>query len=176
MTITQGESQMLEEFKTQDGVSLAEHAKQGTVMLVFLRHFGCIFCKQTVARIVSLLPELKTLGVTPIFIHQESEGAEAFFSQFSAEYMLRVADPSYRLYQHFGIPKVRFVDVVSPSAMLAGLSAYRAGFRQTNATADPSQMPGLVILQPGKAEYRHQFKHAGDQPDYLGLIKQVRAS
>ena len=40
---------LLREIRTEDGVSLADLSATAPVLLIFLRHSGCTFCRQTLS-------------------------------------------------------------------------------------------------------------------------------
>ena len=45
--------------RTESGVSLLALTEASPVLLVFLRHFGCSFCRQALSQVASLRPELE---------------------------------------------------------------------------------------------------------------------
>jgi thiol-disulfide isomerase/thioredoxin len=54
---------------TESGASLLALAEASPVLLVFLRHFGCPFCRKTISDVAGLQQELADRGVRPVFVH-----------------------------------------------------------------------------------------------------------
>lgn len=55
--------------RTESGASLLELAQGSPVLLVFLRHFGCSFCRKAISDVAELRGELANRGVQPVFVH-----------------------------------------------------------------------------------------------------------
>ena len=53
------EEEILELMITNEGSNVFEISKNKNVMLVFLRHFGCQFCRETIHEISRLRPEIE---------------------------------------------------------------------------------------------------------------------
>ena len=54
----------LDQIKTNTGQDLLSMTKEKPVLLIFLRHFGCVFCQQALKDIHKLRKELESKGVT----------------------------------------------------------------------------------------------------------------
>jgi hypothetical protein len=155
--------------RSVDGVSL----KSGTlrnqlhpskpVLMVFLRHLGCQFCKETVRDIrnaQNLDPEYPNV----LFFFQESvEAGQAFFNQFWPR-AKGISDPDLFFYTEFGIPAGGLLEVAGPRALLAGLRATAKGNLQSWPKGNVWQMPGFFIVSGDKIFWSHQCQHAGDRP------------
>ena len=74
---------LLSSMLTNDGASVLEYSQKSPVMLVFLRHFGCIFCKEALFDISKKRKSMEAKGVKIILIHMASEEvAEDYFKMF----------------------------------------------------------------------------------------------
>jgi len=60
---------MLASIHTESGVSLLALTEASPVLLVFLRHFGCPFCRKAISDVADLQQELADRGVRPVFVH-----------------------------------------------------------------------------------------------------------
>src|SRR5271155_2988894 len=86
--------------RTESGASLLELAEASPVLLVFLRHFGCSFCRQAISDISELKGELARRGVRPVFVHLGTpERAKPFFDYYGIGDVERVSDPEAVVYQ-----------------------------------------------------------------------------
>ena len=66
------DSDLMQEMMTSDGISLREQSFQQPVMLVFLRHFGCTFCREALADISESRQRIEKAGTKLIFVHMAS--------------------------------------------------------------------------------------------------------
>src|SRR5271168_5023271 len=95
--------------RTESGASLLELAEASHVLLVFLRHFGCSFCRQAISDVADLRPELNKRGVLPVFVHLGTpERAKPFFEYYGIGDVERVSDPEAAVYQLpvFALPRM----------------------------------------------------------------------
>src|SRR5258708_3453314 len=92
----------------ESGMSLLSLTQASPVLLVFLRHFGCSFCRQTLSQVGSLRPELEARGVRPVFVHLGTpERAKPYFEYYGLADVERISDPEAAIYQHplFGLTR-----------------------------------------------------------------------
>ncbi|MBK8557721.1 MAG: redoxin domain-containing protein [Lewinellaceae bacterium] len=68
------------------GESLADLSEKGTVLLVFLRHFGCSFCREAISDISKRRKKLEAKGVRVVLVHMATdlETAEKFFKKITS--------------------------------------------------------------------------------------------
>lgn len=132
-------------------------------LMVFLRHLGCQFCKETVRDIRSaqnLDPEYPNV----LFFFQESvEAGQTFFNQFWPR-AKAISDPDLFFYTEFGIPAAGLLEVAGPRALLAGMRATVKGNLHSWPKGNIWQMPGFFIVSGDKIFWSHHCRHAGDRP------------
>ncbi|MEZ5059893.1 MAG: AhpC/TSA family protein, partial [Saprospiraceae bacterium] len=58
-----------EEMYTNEGANLLEVSSQKPVMLIFLRHFGCTFCRESLADLAEQRAGIEETGMQIIFVH-----------------------------------------------------------------------------------------------------------
>ena len=158
----------------ESGMSLLSLTQASPVLLVFLRHFGCSFCRQTLSQVGSLRPELEARGVRPVFVHLGTpERAKPYFEYYGLADVERISDPEAAIYQHplFGLtrtnPFLHFLKARVWAGWLKGaLFMYGIGTIQE----DAHQMPGLLYLQGPEITRRYRYRTIADEPDYLKLI------
>jgi hypothetical protein len=77
--------------RTESGASLLELAEASPVLLVFLRHFGCSFCRKAISDVADLREELEMRGVRPVFVHLgPPELAKVYFEYYGLGEVERV--------------------------------------------------------------------------------------
>jgi peroxiredoxin len=135
-----------------------------TAVLVFLRHFGCLFCRQQMANLAPLSGAMESRGAELIAIgHGSLDEARAFRDELRPA--VRVfTDPTRQadcaVGMHRGPRSVFTLGTLSRS-----ITAWRQGFRQTAVAGDPFQQGGVVIVAPsGEERYRFVSREAGEHP------------
>lgn len=161
----------LETARDAFGVSLAELSRRSPVLVVFLRHFGCTFCRESTADIARRRGEIEADGTRVVFVHMESPAdAERFFAKYGLQTVARISDPEAKLYRAFGLRRgtlgqlagwkmfARFI----PAGILAG---HGVGPVKT----DGMRLGGVFLLRDGQIvrEFRHQSQ--ADRPDYCSV-------
>lgn len=136
-------------------------------LLVFLRHFGCTFCRE-------LVHELRTKAQSNfpsiVFVHQGSvKEGEEFFSKHWPE-AVAIADPELKLYRAFRIERGGFMQLFGPETLVRGLRGLAKGHGIGRPVGDPFLMPGLFFIRDNKIVWNHEFRHAGDHPDFSQLV------
>src|SRR5258707_7477004 len=87
--------------RTESGMSLLALTEASPVLLVFLRHFGCSFCRQAISDVADLRGELARRDVRPVFVHLGTpERAKPFFDYYGIGDVEPVSDPEAVVYQH----------------------------------------------------------------------------
>jgi hypothetical protein len=159
---------------TESGANLLALTEATPVLLVFLRHFGCSFCRQTISDISDLQAEMKERGVRPVFVHLGTpEIAKAHFDYYKMSDVERVHDAQATLYQHpvFGLGKEDAVaQIFKPAVLLGWLKGtiFKHGIGKIQ--GDGNQMPGVFYLRGAEIVREHVHKTIADHVDYLGLM------
>src|SRR3954453_10235230 len=117
--------QTLATIRTESGMGLLALVEASPVLLVFLRHFGCSFCRQAISDVAGLKPELDKRGVQPVFVHLGTpERAKPFFDYYGIGEVERVSDPEAALYRHplFALGRIHPAwSLITPRVWLAWL-------------------------------------------------------
>ena len=167
-------SQTLASIRTESGASLLELAKASPVLLVFLRHFGCSFCRQAISDVAELRGELDKRGVRPVFVHLGTpERAKPFFDYSGIWDVERVSDPEAAVYQHpvFAISRMHPVLTLFQPAVWAGWmkgAIFKHGIGAIK--EDGKQMQAIFFLKGPKIVREFRYKTIADEPNYLKLV------
>lgn len=164
--------EFLQHVRTQNGNTLWDLSHQSPVLLVFLRHFGCVFCKEALTELGKLRDEFKDRNTRLVLVHMaDPETARSFFTQFGLEQTEAISDPETRIYQQFGLVKGELSQMMGMKVWLRtfqqgvvkghGLSAHLVG--------DGFQMPGVFLLFEGRIKEKFIHKTIADRPDYQRL-------
>ena len=163
----------LESIITNQGLSLACYSDHQPTMLVFLRHFGCTFCKEALSEIKKNRAAIELEGTKIILVHLETEDVAAKATQkYNLADLPRISDPTKKLYKAFGLQKGNMLQLFGFNVIIRGfIAGLINGNLPAKPKADPYQMPGVFVIYKGAV--MHTFKHttAADRPDYIELAK-----
>ncbi len=161
--------------KSQFGLSILEHSKLRPVLLVFLRHVGCTFCREALADLSANRVEIEASGTQILLVHMgREETAESILAKYKVGDVPRVWDPKLSLYRAFGLEKGALAQLLGPKVWLRGFKAGFVGKHGSGgADGDVTQMPGVFLVFHGEIlkSYRHQS--AADRPDYIALVSEM---
>ena len=137
--------------------------------LVFLRHLGCLFCRE----IVTQLREIPSESL--VFVAGERAESCAEFRERAEIPQRFVSDPGRTLYEAFGLERGGLGAFVSPKIIGRGIAAMRAGHRQAIPTSDPRQLGGAFVVDSGgRVVWEHRSEDIADNPLAEDLAKALR--
>jgi hypothetical protein len=162
-------------FRAESGRNLLELADESPVLLIFLRHFGCSFCREALDRVSQVRAQLEARGVRPVFVHLGTpERAKPYFDHYHLSDVERVSNPDATLYQHpvFGLGRTNpfshfFQPAVVKAWIMGAIRSYGIGLIRE----DGEQMPGVFFIRDGKIENFFRYRTIADRPDYLALCR-----
>lgn len=163
----------LDQIKTNTGQDLLSMTKEKPVLLIFLRHFGCVFCQQALKDIHKLRKELESKGVQLCFAHMASiEEGNDYFAKYGLTGVPHISDPGCKYYAQFGLIKGKFNQLFG---LQVWLKTFEAAVKEKNnlfakSIGDGFQMPGVFYLVNGKITSQFIHNKASDRPDYSSLI------
>jgi hypothetical protein len=149
---------------------LSDQLGSEMTLLVFLRHFGCMFCRETLAD-MRAISEGDTRFPTPLFFYQGSpiEG-KAFLRRYWPS-LRAVADPSAEFYRGFGLKRGGPLKTLGPAVWAGKTLANAKGHRNGMITGDIWRMPGIFLAREGRLVWAHEYRHVADHPDYQQICE-----
>jgi len=161
----------LDTARTTSGETLAEMSRNGPVLLVFLRHAGCAFCKEAAADLAKERATLEALGVRPVLVHMGAEQAgEQFFAAYGLEDTPRVSDPERTLYRAFKLRRGRLGQLLGFRVWYRGVEAAMHGHWPGWPQGDGFQMPGIFLLRNGQVIRAFRHETTADRPEYAEFV------
>lgn len=167
--------ELLSKMRTAKGAQrLSDLSQEKPVLLVFLRFFGCSFCREAISDIAKRREKLEAQDFRIVVVHMANqvEVAEKFFKRYKLFPIDHIPDPELEYYKAFGLGR-------TTPKQLMGLMNWIRGFQASileGHGGDPDlnnpelgdglQMPGVFVLY--KSEIRRSFIHRFpyDRPDY----------
>ena len=157
--------------ESQRGLTLEKLSHERPVLVVFLRHAGCAFCRETLAELAERRRELESRGVTIALVHMGSlmQGTQ-FLVRFGLEDLHRYSDPHCRLYRAFGLERARFGHLFGPRIWWPALrAAVLRGHGFGWPAGDGFRSHGVFLLRSGRVIEGFRPATAAQRPDYLQL-------
>lgn len=155
---------------TNMGNSILELSKNNEVLLVFLRHFGCNFCKETLNEIETNKERLLNSKCKIIIVHQSSrEHAKKVFEIYNLEEIEHVSDPSRIVYKAFGLGKHNYLEILKPRVLWSTFKSILKGHLPGRIKGDPLQMPGIFIIKNSVLINSFDYSNIADRPPLLNL-------
>ena len=164
------DTKILANTRTNTSETLAALSEQSPVLLVLLRHEGCVFCRNAMSDIARLRTKIENVGTRIVLGHM---GTDQNFTAFANRYGLTglacVSDPDRKLYKGLGLRRGRLWQMLSPRVFWRGLKSILAGYLPGSVIGDPFQLPGAFLLHLGQVIKSHTYRDASDRPDYVSL-------
>ncbi len=160
--------------RAESGATLLELAEASPVLLVFLRHFGCSFCRKAISDVADLKGELAKRGVRPVFVHLgPADLAKVYFEYYGMGDVERVCDPEAAVYRLpvFALGRTNpLAQALNPVVWVGWLKGaiFKHGIGKIE--GDGHQMPGVFFLRGAKIVRGFKYKTIADEPDYLRLV------
>jgi peroxiredoxin len=169
------QSTALNNMFTNDGVSVVDLSRDQPVVLIFLRHFGCTFCREALSDVSKQRSAFEKSGVEIVLVHMtDYEVANKYLLKYDLQGLRHVSDPSCRFYKAFGLLKGNFNQLFGLQSWIRGFEAgviegHWVGYQQLG---DGFQMPGAFSIRNGEVKDAFIHKVASDRPDYWKLVEQ----
>ena len=152
--------------------TLRDQLGERETLLVFLRYFGCIFCREMVAEIRARVREDPDYPEVLFFFQGTATEGRAFLRRDWPD-VRAIADPDVAFYQDFGVERGSVMQVFGPGPLLATRRAKSKGHASGERTGDPWRMPGLFLALGEKILWQHRFSHQADHPDFASVPRRA---
>lgn len=161
--------------QTNRGTTVGVLSGEGNgVLLVFLRHAGCPFCREAAADLNKKRMAIEGAGVIPVLVHQGTEAAgAAFFEKFGLGDLHRIADPDRSLFRAMDLARGNLWQIGGPKVMLRSMLAAIRGHVPGKVEGDAFQMPGSFVVRDGTVVLAYRHKSQADRPAYEAMACSV---
>jgi hypothetical protein len=164
--------------RTQHGQPLNALADGTPALLVFLRHAGCTFCRQTLADLARVREQLQDRGVVVVLVHQSSEEAmHVLLQRYGLSDLPVVHDPNRLLYKHFGLETGSWWQVANPWVVWkSAISAFAQRHGLSRPDGDPRQMSGVFAVAEHRVRAAYFHRQSSDRPDFVRIADRLNIS
>lgn len=158
------------QLSTKQHIHLAELYKERPLCVVFLRHIGCIFCREYVARLRKLVDS----NIAFVTADTPANTDELRLEMGSPHRF--ICDIDRHLHALFGVGLASSGQLVHPGVVFNGTKALVGGFRQKPSGGDKMQMPGVFVIgTDGKVIWSHKPRHIADNPSPEEIVEHLKA-
>jgi hypothetical protein len=152
--------------------SLGDQLGDRPTLIVFLRFFGCIFCRETVADIREA-SESQPDYPAVLFVNQASPTeCRAFVRRYWPDARV-ISDPNLEVYDEFGIGRASFLKALGPSVFRAYARARAKGHVQGAPAGDIWRLPGVIVADQARIVWSYTPSHAADHPDFASISQEL---
>lgn len=127
---------------------LVQLSQNKPVLVVFLRHFGCAFCREVIDELKLRQSEISRFQL--VLVHMVDDGqASEFVSHFSDAVI--ISDPTQELYRAFSLGRGTPFQLFGPRVFLRGFRVlFSKGYFVGKLLGDGFQMPGSFVISKGQ--------------------------
>lgn len=165
----------VKEIVSKNGWDLESLSRERPTLVIFLRHFNCIYCRESLAELNRLREQIEAEGAQIVVVHMGTElQAEELLSIFGLSDVERFCDPERKLYTAFGLERTTLGQLLAPASWMgmvrAGLrSQFTPGSKLKGMVGDVLQMPGVFLLSDGRIVGDFKPQRADKRPEYLEM-------
>jgi len=165
-------------------VRLGDLWRERPAVLVFVRHFGCVFCRQMAVEIHRCRHDFEQADVELVVIGHGSPAHAADFRRRQNVDLPLLVDPDRRAYELAGAKVATLPELIGPRQILRGLRAtimsrLRQGsiaVHQGRILGHAAQLGGVLVIAPdGSVRYAYLSEESGDNPPASEVLAAARA-
>jgi peroxiredoxin len=153
-------------------------------VLAFVRHYGCVFCRDQAVQLHKLRDDFEDAGVRLVVVGQGTPEMAASFRRAQGIDLPVLVDPERRIYDTIGAKVATLDELIGPRQILAGLRATIASrvkqgsiaVHQGRIIGHAAQLGGVLVIAPdGSVRYAHLSDNASDYPPAREVLAAARA-
>jgi hypothetical protein len=151
--------------------TLRDQLGAAPTLLVFLRHFGCPFCKETLAGLRGASGQNAAYPPVLFFYQGSPTEGRAFLRRYWPE-ARAIADPEAVIYDGMGVGRAGLLQLFHPGIVPALIRARNAGHFEgygEGPSGDSRRMPGLFIARGAEIVWAHRARHQADHPEFARI-------
>ncbi len=165
---------LLKSVEDQYHASLYDLSASKPTLLIFLRQFGCCFCREALSDIKFALPAIDSAGSRLVLVHMSSEEeASQILASYGLADLSRVSNPDQSLYKSFGLKRSSLNALLAPQVLARAIEAMLNGNPLSVSAGDSLQMPGLFLIHKGRILQAYAPESVDSRPDYVKIVSTV---
>lgn len=164
--------QSLAAFPSSQGKTLSELSEEHPVLVVFLRHGGCPFCRQVLSQLQALSAQISQRNLQLAIVHMmDQKQADTLLARYELKNVQSFSDPDRKLYELFQVKKGNLSDIMGPSIWWSGFkTTVLSGNLPGIPGKDIQQLGAALILDKGTVVASYFSQNSADLPDWDQLL------
>lgn len=156
-------------------VSLSDYWSRGPIVLTFLRHFGCLFCRARLDQLGRAQAALDSAGLTSVAIGiGEPKHARRYGEQLAPHTHCLVTNGT-EAHRAYGVARGNLLQLSGLRTVGAALRAAGGGHTQGAATGDMQMLSATLLIDTrGTVRFSHYAGFAGDDPSLETILAAAR--
>lgn len=148
--------------RTSQNKTLLELSIHQNVLLVFVRHFGCTFCRETVSEMAKIEKAIIGRKLTLVFVHMSDPSyGDEFFERYYDHPVHHISDPGRTLYKSLNLRRGSLYQLFGPMTWIRGIYAgIFKGHGLGEFEGDSMQLGGVFILSKGHVIFEQKANSA----------------
>lgn len=151
---------------SQMGATVSELSRRKPLLVVFLRHSGCTFCREALSDLAEQRKQIEEQGVSIALVHMGHEEPTELLDRYKLSDLHCFRDPVCALYDSFGLKMGGFTQLFGLRVWWRGLNAGLAGHGIGALNGNGFRMPGVFLVRGGKILRAYRHRSASDRPNY----------
>lgn len=161
-------SKTLSRFRTQRGKSLLQLSNERPTMVVFLRRFGSISCREMLTDINQQRRSIEQRGTQIVLVHMaDTHEASDVFEKYELGGLHHVSDPSGIMYNAFGLKKSNFKRLFGWSFRF--VSTIQRMLSPSGEQPKGMRMPGVFLISKGEIVRSYRHSNEAQRPNFRQL-------
>jgi hypothetical protein len=150
--------------------SILKISEEKKLYIVFLRHCGCTFTRETLSKLEQYSSQFLSPGQL-VIVHMGDKDLTNEWSHFyKLEDAIWLEDPDRKLYEASGLQRARLGQVFNFRIILSAIKGFLKGYGIGPQDNDGFQMPGVFSLENRVLKTEHEYDDVSDTPNFKHLF------
>jgi predicted DCC family thiol-disulfide oxidoreductase YuxK len=160
----------------RDYQRVLDTSRDGKVLLVFLRHFGCVFCQEALARLCTEYDQLRQANIAPIVVCMSKKSQiEDLLEQSSISKVFVIEDKLQVLYSLFKVERAGLSQTFSPSMIFEARKVMtQFGIGVAGLAGDGFQLSACFLIENANISKEYRNHDASHRYSFLDFATQSK--
>jgi thiol-disulfide isomerase/thioredoxin len=166
--------EIISEYATNLDENLFDLSNNKPVLIVFLRHLGCPFCKEFLQTISESENKIKEKNIELCFVHMSDDKvAKSELQKFQFKLLRTISDANADLYHVFGLKNATFSQLFDINNLWRSLKVtIKNGASLKKSYGNTFQTQGIFLLHKGEIISSFVPKTVSQKPDLSVFLKE----
>lgn len=166
--------QVVATFQSFQGRTMTELSWRQPTLVIFLRHFGCTFCRETLHMLAQQRDKIEKLGLSIAIVHMsDKQDGRNELDRYDLRSVEIFSDPSCEIYGACKIGRATYRDIFNLKSLRKAFStAFLQRYGIGKVAGDVFRLAGAAVIHQGKVIGDTRPKVPSDRLNFLHLAEQ----